>query len=72
METEDMLLERLRALPPAAQKAVLDLIDSLMQHKPNEPPRATRPPLNFPVDHWGNWPADLALRRQDLYGQRGR
>ena len=34
-------------------------------------PAITRPPLNFPVDHYGPWPAKLSLRREDLYCDRG-
>jgi hypothetical protein len=31
-----------------------------------------RPPLNFPVDNYDPWPADLSLRREDMYGDWGR
>jgi len=31
-----------------------------------------RPPLDFPVIHVGSWPADLSLRREDMYGDEGR
>jgi hypothetical protein len=31
-----------------------------------------RPPLNFPVDHYGPWPSNLFLRREDIYGDDGR
>lgn len=31
-----------------------------------------RPPLKFPVDHYGPWPSDLSLRREDMYGDEGR
>jgi len=31
-----------------------------------------RPPLNFPVDHYGPWPSTLSLRREDMYGNDGR
>ena len=24
--------------------------------------------LQFPVDHYGFWPSDLSLRREDMYG----
>ncbi len=33
---------------------------------------AERPPLNFPVDHYGSWPDDLSLRREDMYNDNGR
>ncbi len=31
-----------------------------------------RPPLNFPVRNYGSWPADLSLRREDMYDEWGR
>lgn len=31
-----------------------------------------RPPLNFPVDHYGAWPSNLSLRREDMYSDDGR
>jgi len=31
-----------------------------------------RPPWNFPVDHYGSWPSNLSLRREDMYGDNGR
>ncbi|MGE0820472.1 MAG: hypothetical protein AB7G75_06545 [Candidatus Binatia bacterium] len=34
--------------------------------------KAARPPLDFPVDNWGPWPENLALRREDMYDEWGR
>ncbi len=34
--------------------------------------RKRRPPLRLPVHHWGPWPANLSLRREDLYDDWGR
>jgi len=31
-----------------------------------------RPPIEMPVHDFGPWPADLSLRREDLYGDHGR
>jgi hypothetical protein len=28
--------------------------------------------LDFPVDHYGPWPADLSMRREDMYDDWGR
>ena len=28
--------------------------------------------LDFPVDHVRNWPSNLSLRREDMYGDNGR
>ncbi len=38
----------------------------------NSTSKKSRPPLSFPVDHYGPWPADLSLRREDMYGDDGR
>lgn len=29
---------------------------------------SARPPLDFPVEDYGEWPDSLSLRREDLYG----
>lgn len=34
--------------------------------------KQSRPPLEFPVDHYGPWPSNLSLRREDMYGDDGR
>ncbi|MGH2351784.1 MAG: hypothetical protein ACRDI2_11690 [Chloroflexota bacterium] len=36
------------------------------------PQQQKRPPLNLPKIHVGAWPADLSLRREDMYGDAGR
>ena len=28
--------------------------------------------LKFPVDHYGPWPGNLSLRREEMYGDDGR
>ena len=35
-------------------------------------PNSGRAPGDFPVIHVGSWPADLSLRREDMYGEWGR
>lgn len=50
---------------PGEHKIVLVIDEAL-------PGKATRPPLEFPVDRYGSWPADLSLRREDMYGDDGR
>ena len=51
-------------VPPGEHRVVLVV---------EEPPgTATAPPLEFPVDDWGPWPAGLSLRREDLYDDWGR
>lgn len=47
-------------IPPGEHRIVL-VIGEQLSVKP------TRPPLDFPVDDYGPWPANLSLRREDLY-----
>ncbi len=60
------LTVRVPAEIPAGEHQVVVVID--------ERPLATlqRPPLDFPVDDYGPWPAELALRREDMYDDHGR
>lgn len=41
-----------------------------LSNKPNT--KQKRPPLNFPVHDCGPWPANLSLRREDMYDDWGR
>jgi len=52
-------------IPPGEHRAVL-VIDQATLAPPE------RPPLDFPVDDLGPWPAGLSLRREDMYGEWGR
>ncbi len=38
----------------------------------DEPVDAVRSPLDLPAHDAGPWPANLSLRREDLYGDEGR
>jgi hypothetical protein len=38
----------------------------------NPAPKRSRQPLKFPADHYGAWPSNLSLRREDIYGDDGR
>jgi hypothetical protein len=57
-------------IPPGEHQVVL-VID---EQSASEPPltKKERPPLNFPVHDVGPWPADLSLRREDMYDEWGR
>lgn len=52
-------------VPPGEHRAVL-VIDAQPIVRP------TNPPADFPVIHVESWPADLSLRREDLYDDWGR
>lgn len=34
--------------------------------------RRKKTALKFPVDHYGPWPGNLCLRREEMYGDNGR
>jgi len=50
-------------IPPGEYRAVL-----VIEEQPIEVKK--RPKLNFPVDNVGPWPANLSLRREDMYDER--
>jgi len=52
-------------VPPGEHRAVL-----VIEEQPAT--AEERPPLDFPVIHVGSWPADLSLRREDMYDDWGR
>lgn len=52
-------------IPPGLRKVVVILEEAAQDQRPH-------PPFDFPVDHYGSWPANLSLRREDLYGTNGR
>ena len=74
MNIEQSILQKLKALSPSRQREVLEYIESLQQPGTEEAssPGAGRPPLDFPVDRLGAWPAGLSLKREANYGDRGR
>jgi hypothetical protein len=64
---EQVLMEKLRALPPQRLAEVADFVEFLRQRS------QVRPPLHdFPVDQLGSWPTELSLQRTDLYDDDGR
>ena len=58
-------------VPPGQHQVVLVLEDD---QGAATPPTAPGPHLllDFPVDDLGPWPADLSLRREEMYGDSGR
>ena len=52
-------------IPPGEHHVVMVIDEQPTQKK-------KRPPLDFPVDSWGPWPADLSLSREDMYDEWGR
>lgn len=64
------LVEKLRTLPPERIEEVADFVDFLKQ-RIQAKKTAKREPLDFPVISVGQWPADLSLHREDMYGDDG-
>lgn len=54
---------------PGAHQVVLVIDEPQVKHGPE---RSERQPLVLPTIHVGAWPADLSLRREDMYGDEGR
>lgn len=67
----DDVVEKLRTLPPERIAEVADFIDFLQQRVRAKNP-VKREPLNFPLISVGQWPDDLSLRREAMYGDDGR
>lgn len=57
-------------IPPGEHQIVLVIDEKPVPEKSST--QKKRPPLNFPVDNYGPWPANLSLRREDMYGEWGR
>ena len=57
-------------IPPGEHQVVLVIDEQPVSELPLT--KKERPPLNFPVDNYGSWPADLSLRREDMYDEWGR
>ena len=70
MHNMQALLEKIQALPAERIAEVEDFVDFLKQRASKQ--SAEDEPLDFPTDDLGPWPADLSLRREDMYGDNGR
>jgi len=65
------LVEKIQSLPAERIAEVEDFVDFLKQRAQAKQP-VRREPLDFPVISVGQWPEDLSLRREDIYGDDGR
>lgn len=57
-------------IPPGEHQIVLVIDEKPVPEKSST--QKKRPPLDFPVIHVGSWPANLSLRREDMYDDDGR
>ena len=71
MHASQSLVDKLSELSPERVAEVEDFIDFLRSR--GQPQRGQpHQPFDFPVISVGQWPEDLSLRREDLYGDDGR
>src|SRR6266542_5848192 len=56
-------------VPPGEHRVVVVIEEQSTEPATHQP---VRPPLALPVINVGSWPADLSLRREDMYGDDGR
>ena len=67
------LMEKIQSLPAERIAEVEDFVDFLRERTTRRKETATdKEPLDFPVISVGEWPEDLSLRREDMYGDDGR
>jgi len=71
MHAPQTLVDKLNELPPERVAEVEDFIDFLRSRSQAQRDRP-RQPFDFPVISVGQWPEDLSLRREDMYGDDGR
>lgn len=67
MSTAERILERLRALPPERQQAVLDFAEFLCRKATSAGP-AVNEDFNLKPMRLFGWPPDCRFRREDIYG----
>ena len=61
----------LAAIPEEWKKEHRVIVRQMIQGTRGRPAKGKKP-LTFPVISVGEWPADLSLRREDMYGDNGR
>lgn len=67
------LVDKLKELPPERVAEVEDFVDFLRERDRAKSITTSRSePFDFPVISVGQWPEDLSLRREDMYGDDGR
>lgn len=71
VQAMNTLIEKIRALPVDRIAEVEDFVDFVRERALARRPKQNSN-LDFPVIHVGQWPEDLSLRREDMYGDDGR
>lgn len=68
----EQLFEKIRHLPAERVTEVTDFVDFLSERSQREQRIPERKPFHFPVISVGQWPQNLPLNREEMYGDDGR
>ena len=68
----ELLVEKIRHLPLERVAEVEDFVDFLSERTKREQTAKPRAQFDFPVISVGQWPQDLDLSREGIYGDDGR
>ncbi|MES9856584.1 MAG: DUF2281 domain-containing protein [Sedimenticola sp.] len=72
MQNAQALIEKIQSLPTDRIAEVEDFVDFLTQRAKLRKTVNRKQSLDFPVMSVGQWPSDLSLSREDMYGDDGR
>lgn len=72
MHSAQALIEKIQSLPTDRIAEVEDFVDFLKQRARVKKTNTSKQSLDFPVMSVGQWPSDLSLSREDMYGDDGR
>lgn len=72
IQSMEQLIEKIRHLPAERIAEVEDFVDFLQERTKAQPKAAKGAAFDFPVISVGQWPLDLSLRREDMYGNSER
>lgn len=68
----EQLFEKIRHLPANRVTEVADFVDFLSERERRCKQEQPQKNLDFPVISVGQWPQDLSLNRDEMYGDDGR
>ncbi len=71
LHSAQALIKKIQSLPTDRIAEVEDFVDFLKQRAKHKKAN-TGKSLDFPVMSVGQWPSDLSLSREDMYGDDGR
>lgn len=68
----EQLVEKIRHLPEDRVAEVEDFVDFLSERARRQATATPSESFDFPVIRVGQWPDDLSLNREEMYGDDGR